>query len=534
MRKLFQRRVLSIFLAASFLAFSFFCAKKQTETDKKKILRIGTTREGFKSASLLGDTFLSLFAHISNPPLVAMSENGDPERLVVERYEVSADCRTWRFYCDPEFFWSDGTQVSAEDAKFSIEVLAEKVPHGRWLQEIIGEVFVDDDNALVLELKKPYSRLDFDFATGNILPKHIWEKIEDPLRHISRGGIVGCGPFIVEQIDLNSGVIRFKKNSYWKGPQPELEGIELNLYNNIDVLAFALEKGEVDTYYRYASSYPYPNIERLRRTEEFDFMEESHYSLRFLGFNLDRKPMADIRFREAIAYAIDYGEIIKLDLLDYGEIPNRGFIPPIMPNYKETPSLEFDRNKADALLTEAGYIDRDRDGFRELPGGGELKLSILISKDYVRTAELVQDYLKTAGIDTSLQTVDYNTWVSMKDKNNYDLVVSRTSPWGMFMHANWATGYFDARRTGEGVLHNVDDPRFLQLCDGILSTKDEGKLDEYASCIQDYYTQNLPAIALYWSRIVVPSRKNITGWAPNPLYGIYNIKNFLSLRIADR
>jgi peptide/nickel transport system substrate-binding protein len=102
----------------------------------------------------------------------------------------------------------------------------------------------------------------------------------------------------------------------------------------------------------------------------------------------------------------------------------------------------------------------------------------------------------------------------------------------MLMHANWATGYFDVRRSGEGVLHTVDDPAFLKLCNDILATKDEGELEKYAQKVQDYYTKNLPAIALYWSRIVIPYQKKFSGWSPNPLYGIYNIKNFLRLRIS--
>lgn len=525
---------LSFALLMLFVAFFISCAKKQTGNIEKNILKIGTTKGGFKSASLLGDTFLSLFARISNPPLMTMAKDGKLEGLIVVRHEVSEDCTKWKFYCDPDLYWSDGTEVTAEDAKFSIELFAEVVPHARWLQETINKVFIAEDNALVLELKRPYSRLDFDFATNNILPKHIWGKIEDPLRHTSNDEMVGCGPFVIEKIDLNAGLIRFRKNPYWKGYQPELDGIELHLYNNIDVLAFALERGKVDTYYKYASTYPYPNIERLKATEEFDFMEESHYGLRFLGFNLNKIPMSDNRFREAICYAIDYEEIIKLDILGYGEIPNRGFIPPIMPAFKETAELEYDLEKAKNLLVEAGYIDRDGDGFREIPNAKEMKLSILISMDYVRLAQLVQDYLKAAGIDAQLKTVDFNTWISMKDKNNYDLVVSRTSPWGMFMHANWATGYFDARRTGEGVLHNVDDPQFLKLCDDILSTKDEEKLIEYASHVQDYYARFLPAIALYWSRTVIPYQKRFYGWSPNPLYGLYNIQNFLSLRIQEQ
>jgi peptide/nickel transport system substrate-binding protein len=525
-----RNRVL-LTIAISFIFFFIACTQTQTETPGKNIIKIGTTREGFKSTSLLGDTFLSLFARISNPPLMTMAKDGKLEGLVVARYEVSEDCTRWKLYCDPDLRWSDGNNLTAEDAKFSIELIAEVVPYARWMQEIIDKVFIAKDNALVLELKRPYSRLDFDFATYNILPKHIWEKIEDPLRHTSNDEMVGCGPFIIEKIDLNAGLIRFRNNPHWRGIEPELDGIELHLYNNIDVLAFALEKGEVDTYYRYASSYPYPNIEKLKATEEFDFMEEPHYGLKFLGFNLHKKPMSDKSFREAISYALDYEEIIKLDILGFGKIPSRGFIPPIMPAYKETPELKYNLEVAKNLMAQAGYIDRDGDGFRDTPDAKKIKLSILISMDYVRLAELVQDYLKAAGIDAQLKTVDYNTWISMKDKNDYDLVVSRTSPWGMFMHANWATGYFDSRRTGEGVLHNVDDPQFLKLCDDILSTKNEEKLIKYASHVQDYYARFLPAIALYWSRTVIPYQKRFSGWSPNPLYGLYNIQNFLSLRI---
>jgi peptide/nickel transport system substrate-binding protein len=512
-----KNRLDVVFVVLLLVLFST-CTENQHGDPQKNVLRIGTTRGGFKSASLLGDTFLGLFARISNPPLMTMEKDGKLRGLLVTRHEVSEDCTTWKFYCDPNMFWSDGTQVTAEDVKFSIELFAEVVPHARWMQEIIDNITVSDDNVLVFKLKKPYSRLDFDFATNN------------PLRYTSREEVVGCGPFVIEKIDLNAGLIRFEKNPYWKGDKPGLDGIELHLYNNIDVLAFALERGDVDTYYRYASSYPYPNIEKLKASENFDFMEEQNYGLRYLGFNLYKKPMSDTRFREAISFAIDYEEIIRLDILGYGKTPSRGFVPPVMPAHKETAELIYDLEKASTLLEEAGYIDRDGDGFRETPGADKMKLSILISGDYVRLAELVADYLQEVGIDAKLKTVDYNTWISMKDKNEYDLVVSRTSPWGMFMHASWATGYFDMRRTGEGVLHNVDDPQFLKLCDNILSTKDEKRLKQYASDIQDYYARNLPAIALYWSRSVIPYQKKFVGWTPNPLFGLYNIQNFLSIR----
>lgn len=528
-----QKRLFCLILFYSCLILLVSCVEKDIERGKEAVLKIGTTKDGLRSASILGDSFLAGFAQLSNPPLMTMNRQGEIEGLIVKTYEASGDNTIWTFHLYPDLYWSDGVPVSPEDVIFSVELYASEVPYARWIREIIKEAFVSEDHSVVFKLKKSYSRLDFDFSTYNILPQHIWKKVEDPLRYTNMGINIGCGPFYIEKIDLNAGVILFRKNPFWKGQQPEIEAIELHIFNNNDVLALALEKGEVDTYYRYASSYPYPNIKRLKETGNFDFIEEPHLSLKFLGFNLKKKPMSEFDFREAVSYTIDYEELIKLDLLGYGEVPATGFLPRIMPFFKETTPLRFNPEKAKNILNGTGYIDSNGNGIREDLSGNDLRLSILISKDYLRLAELVRDYLQALDIDVDLKVVDTNTWTNLKDEYKYDFVISRTSPWGMFMHANWATGYFDSRRTGEGVLHTVDDPIFLRLCDDILSTNDETSLEEYAHRVQDYYAQNLPAIALYWSQIVIPYQKNFSGWSPNPLYGIFNIKNFLNLRIVN-
>ena len=507
------------------------CGGNRRRGGSESVLKIGTTKDGMKSASILGDSYLAQFAQISNPPLMTMTKEGKIEGIIIKSYEISEDNTIWTFYLDNDLYWSDGTQVSAKDVVFSIQLFAEEVPYARWMREILKKVYEKENNAVVFELYKPYARLDFDFLTYNLLPQHIWGKIEDPLRHTYSGVMIGCGPFYISKIDLNAGFILFQKNPFWKSTQPEIERIELHVYNNKDVLALALEKGEVDTYYRYNSSYPYPNLERLEATGNFNFIEEPHLSLKFLGFNLRKTPMSDLAFREAISYAINYEELIKLDLLGYGEIPSRGFLPRVMPNFTETTPLRFEPDKAKYMITRAGYRDSNGNGIREDLSGNDLELSILIHNEFIRLAELVRDYLRTLDIDVSLKVVDTNTWINLKDAYKYDLVISRTSPWGMLMHANWATGYFDSRRTGEGVLHTVEDPAFMKLCDNILTTKDERELEKYAQKVQDYYAKNLPAIALHWRRIVIPYQKKFSGWSPNLLYGIYNIENFIKLRI---
>jgi peptide/nickel transport system substrate-binding protein len=142
---------------------------------------------------------------------------------------------------------------------------------------------------------------------------------------------------------------------------------------------------------------------------------------------------------------------------------------------------------------------------------------------------LIADYLSSAGIGSSVRSLELNSWAAEKDKYHYDLIISRTTPWGMLMHAGWGSGYFDSRRSGRGVLHTVDDPAFLDLCDSVLKSTDPKERRNLGKKIQDYYAEQLPAAALYWNLIITPANDRFSGWKPDPLYGIYNTDTFLSL-----
>jgi peptide/nickel transport system substrate-binding protein len=245
--------------------------------------------------------------------------------------------------------------------------------------------------------------------------------------------------------------------------------------------------------------------------------------------NLEREPMSDINFRKALSYAINYSEILKLDALGYGQIPNSGFVPPSMMDFKETAKLEYNLSEGKEILASAGYKDSNGNGILEGKDGKDIKLTLLTRTDYQRVTELMMEYLKALGIDSEQKNVDSSTWIKQKDAGEYDLTVTRSTPWGMLMHANWGTGYFDSRRTGEGVLHVLDDPVFLKLSDDILAATSEEQLGNYAGQLQDYYAQNLPGIPLYWNKVETPYNKDFSGWYSDPLYGIYNVDSFSSV-----
>jgi peptide/nickel transport system substrate-binding protein len=505
------------------------CTHKKNDSNTNNILRIGTIQR-VKSKNILFDHVLDTFTMVSHPPLLTLNNNGEINGLLGERYTVSEDFTRWTFYIRDNYFWSDGVPVTAEDVKFSIEYIGSHVPSRRWLKRAMARAEVLSVNAVALTFNQPYTRLDIEFTSFPIIPRHIWHKVDRPRFYSGQGKYIGCGPLVIQRIDLNAGLLLLEKNAYWKGFSPVIDRVEIHMYQNLDVLSLALERGDIDTYYKYADTYPYANVQRLKATGRFSFKKNKTTGLTFLGFNLQRDPGANLYFRQAVALAVDYEEILKLITSGYGELPNQGFVPSGMLYYEAFPKLKQNLKTAKALLANAGFKDSNRDGILENPQGEVVPLILLSTPAFNRLCELIAEYLGHLGLEVEVKIVESATWISMKEEYDYDITITRTTPWGMLMHAGWGTGYFDSRRTGEGVLHTVSDPTFLTLCDSILSERDPDKLKAYAHSLQQYYSQNLPAVALIQHVIVTPYNKAFTGWHQVPLFGIFNITNFLNLK----
>jgi len=523
-----MRRGLYQFISALLLCILILgIAGQGAGNSSATVLKIGTPNV-VKSASILGDSNMGVFAHLSNPTLMKMAADGKVVGLTAKSYEVSEDGMAWKFTINDDLYWSDGQKLTPDDVRFSFNYLAENYPAAGWMKKTVDNISVED-GAVVFKLNKPYSRLNLEFATYPILARHIWEKVEKTMEYTNVGENVGYGPFYIAKTDLGAGVIYFQKNTYWKGTSPKFDSLEIHTFSNMDVLSLALEKGDVDAYYKYAGTYPYASMQKLKDTGDFDFVEKDNIGLIFLGMNLQKEPMSDIIFRKALSSAINYSEILKLDALGYGQIPNAGYVPPSMMDFKETAKLEYNLTQAKSILEDAGYKDSNGNGIREGKDGKDIKLAFLTRTDYQRTTELMAEYLKLLGIDSEVKNVDSSTWIKQKDAGEYDLTITRSTPWGMLMHANWGTGYFDSRRTGEGVLHVLDDPVFQKLCDDILAATNEDQLQDFAYELQDYYAENLPAIALYWNKVETPYNRAWQDWYSDPLYGIFNVDNFLSV-----
>jgi peptide/nickel transport system substrate-binding protein len=504
------------------------CRTPSPPESGQKILRIGTVHRA-ASTNILFDNALALFSVISHPPLLRLNRNGRISGLLAENFGFSDDYTTWTFSIKKNRFWSDGKPVSSADVRFTLRYKSKHIPSRRWLRMAIKKIETPGPHKIRITFNRPYTRFDIEMTSIRIFPRHIWKNVSDPQDIGTRKSYIGCGPFVIRDVELFSGTVHFARNRYWKGRPPWLNGYEVHMYHNPDVLSLALERGDVDCAYKYADTFPYVYVPSLKAGGKFKILEYRQSGFIFLGFNLIRGPLVDRNLRTAILYALNYREMVRLTVSKYGTIPSKGFIPPYFLYAQSSEPLHQDTRQSTYLLDKQGYRDMNHDGIREDLRGKALSLNLVTTPLYIRLAELIKDYLEQIGIRCRIQIVDEAAWINAKDNYHYDLTITRTTPWGMMMHAGWASGYFDFRRSGEGVLHTIKDPVYIRLCDRILATKNTSRISGYAREIQRYYAEHIPAVALIYKNDVIPVKKNITGWNYDPLFGIYNQDSFLNM-----
>ena len=487
------------------------------------VLRVGSTKP-FKTTNKFGDYWYGVLSNLTtHDSLLVLGTDMRPQPWLATDWQISADGQTFTFTIVDGALWHDGVPLTAEDVKFSIEYYRDKVPSAAWMKEVIDAVHVVGKQ-VTLHLKKPYGNLLTEFTTYTVIPKHIWEKVDDPATYNGADMVVGSGPFRLEKWDEAARKFTFVANAAHFLGKPTVDRLEVEVFSNMDALVMALSQGKIDVWWDYSGEFPYTYVPTLLKSGQVAFASATFLGVPVaVGFNLERYPTSELAFRQAVAQAINYQQIANLVFYGYGRVPTGGFVPPTHPHFNEAlPTLTFDPKAAAALLDGLGLKDSNGDGVRETPKGEPLVLNVLTRSDQtsiVRSAELVVSDLAKVGVQAKLTAVDSSTWVAIKDKMDYDLVFFRATPWGTLMHAGHGSGYFDARRTGQGVLHNLNAPDYLKVCDERLATASPEEQRRLDLEIQALHAKYLPGIALVWIDSVYPYRSGWDNWVVDHIYG---------------
>ncbi|MEV7280214.1 ABC transporter substrate-binding protein [Streptomyces sp. NPDC093111] len=254
--------------------------------------------------------------------------------------------------------FADGTAITAEDVKFSIErVLAIKSDNGTAaLLSNIDTVETKGDREVVFHLRTPDATFPYKLSTpvAGILSKDKYDG-----RQLRTGfDVDGSGPYTMKTERDGDKVTKFvfTKNPAYKGDITlRNDRVELRPFADASSMDTALEKDEIDMMARTMSQ---PQIKDLteKPKDGIELTEVPGLEIRYLAFNTKAPSVEDKAVRQAMASVIDRGALV-----------NEVYGPTAQPLYSLIPSSitghstsfidtygEPDTAKAAKILRDAG------------------------------------------------------------------------------------------------------------------------------------------------------------------------------------
>ena len=296
--------------------------------------------------------------------LFKFNDNMEVEPWLAESYTVSDDHLTWTIKIRDGITFSNGTPLTATKVKESLDYVREKGPDGsaspqKYL-EFEAEVTADDAaNTVVIKTKTPYVNLAGNLAYP-VMEIVDYSEATDP-----DTAMIGTGPYKVKEFHDQVGFDMVKNETYWNGTVP-YDNVKILFMGDVSAKANALKAGQVDL------------VENITNVADLkSLQEDSNYTVDIAsgvrcGFSWLNQGgvLANDTLRQAIVMAIDSETICRSNTI--GGLYTAGFsVLPSTLSYgydKLTNPYAFNAEGAKKLLDDAGIVDTDGNGIRELDG----------------------------------------------------------------------------------------------------------------------------------------------------------------------
>jgi peptide/nickel transport system substrate-binding protein len=256
-----------------------------------------------------------------------------------------------------------------------------------------------------------------------IMPEHLLK--DEDLNSASFGRHpVGTGPYKFKEWKTGEKIELVYNPEYFEG-RPRIDRYIYRIIPDEATIFLELETGGVDM------SMLTP-LQFMRQTDTKTFRDKYKkfrypgFGYTYMGYNLSDPKFSDIRVRRAIDHAVDKEEIVKTIFFGLGRVTTGPFITDSWAYDKDVKPAVYDPLISGKLLKEAGWSDADGDGWLE-KDGREFEFTILINggnNERLRSAEMIQNYLKDVGIRVKIRTLEWSALINeFINKRKFDAVI---------------------------------------------------------------------------------------------------------------
>lgn len=426
--------------------------------------------------------------------LVAFDSNGEIVDWLAASHTISEDGLTYTFVLRDGLKFSNGTDVTAEDAVFSLERHLQ-VGGPLAIAAKVDTVTAQDDQTLVITLTEPYTPFISELSnfSNGIIPNNFGGVTEEEFFKQP----VGTGPFVVEAWDP-AGDVTFTKNTYyWQEGKPAIDQLVYKLIEDDSQAINQLKAGEVNA----IESLALQNAEELKNGADTAVVTNGSWVTEQLFFNTLDEHFSDVHVRRALALALDREGLTNALTFGYAQTAN-SLLPTTIPyNANDTiKALNFDVDAAKAELAQSAF-----------PDGFTTKLLIASGNSTrAQEAQIIQAAGQAIGINIEIESIELATFreqffaydfAAMLNSGQADspeansILAFQTDPEG-FSKSYWT--------------HYTNDEVTKLLYDGQKTADGSERAAIYTKLLQTL-ADEVPYIPLYYPDILIGARSSVEG-----------------------
>lgn len=365
--------------------------------------------------------------------LFKFNDEAGIEPLLCDTYEVSEDNKTWTFHIRDGVLFSNGDPCDAQAVADSLNRLftvCETADYSSTPGDYIDMAGIEADadaNTVTIETNVPYA----DLRGPLCFPFYSIIDVDGDTTDADHAGgygtsVIATGPYVLDSFDelSKSGELIANEN-YWNGEVP-YGSITMTFIEDDTTKAMALQSGDIDLTENVTTI---SDLENLSADDAYYVSKKDGVRTGFAYVNFNGV-LGNDALRQAVFMAIDGETLCNVTaggMYTYG--------PGVLPSGLSYDDENLDNpwaynvEAATALLDEAGIVDSDGDGIRELDGENVV-LNFITYKNRCLDlfAEAIMSELAKIGIAVNVNSTDSDTNWMMMQSGEYDL-----------LNQNWTT-----------------------------------------------------------------------------------------------
>ena len=414
--------------------------------------------------------------------LLEKDETGDIGWLA-ESWTV--DGKDYTFTLRQGAAFQDGEPLTTDDVAFTIDYYNAHPPVSNPLAAgtdacILESYTVVDERTITLTVKAPDGDTLTSLGSFEILPRHIWESVDDPYTYTGEGWLTGSGAYACTVYDGPTGSYEFTAVDDFCAGTPAAGRIQ---FVPVSDALLAFENGEIDI-----TSVPADLLDTYRADESLGFVEKANDMGYKLLINFEECPeFLDIALRQAVYAALDRQAVVDKVFRGAGSVGSAGYVPRSSLYYSpDCVEYPYDPDAARAALADKGL---------------SVTLLAADSGSDVAIAELIQIDLEAAGVEVTVESYDSATRDSMVNAGDYQFALVGNGGWGNNPPTYLRTIFSDISKNQGGNPHSMgpigyENAAITALAEGQRTETDFEARKAMFQQLQVLISQEIPLIVI--------------------------------------